>query len=128
VTDGAGPRVLVVEDSDAIRTAFTILLSECGYEVSGAATGADAVRLACEQHPALVLLDLGLPDISGLDVVRRIKADPATRAIPVVALTGRDDDHDRDALLSAGCAAYLVKPVDTQRLIRDLPGYIARSE
>jgi len=93
--------------------------------VAAAGTGADAVRLATEQSPDLVLLDLGLPDTSGLDVALRIKADPRSAKIPVVALTGRDADADRDALLAAGCAAYLVKPVDTQALLRSLPGYIA---
>lgn len=119
------PLVLVVEDSDAIRMAFTILLEESGYTVAAAPTGADAVRIAGERNPDLVLLDLGLPDISGLDVARRIKGDPATRNIPVVALTGRDDETDRQALLSAGCSDFWLKPVDTQALIRSLPGYIA---
>ena len=119
------PLVLVVEDSDAIRTAFTILLEESGYTVAAAPNGTEAVRLAGERSPDLVLLDLGLPDISGLDVARRIKADPATRGIPVVALTGRDDAADREALLSAGCSAFWLKPVDTQALIRSLPGYIS---
>jgi CheY-like chemotaxis protein len=121
---GARRLVLVVEDSDAIRTAFTILLEESGYDVAAAANGAEAVRLAAERSPDLVLLDLGLPDIPGLEVARRIKAAPGTRSIPVVALTGRDDDGDREALLAAGCSAYLVKPVDTQKLIQSLPGYI----
>ena len=127
MTHSAGPLVLVVEDSEAIRHAFTLLLEECGYAVAAAGTGADAIRIAAERSPDLVLLDLGLPDLSGLDVARRLKADAATRAIPIVALTGRDDDADRTALLSAGCAAYLLKPVETQRLIRDLPSYISSS-
>jgi CheY-like chemotaxis protein len=121
----AAPLVLVVEDSEAIRAAFTILLEESGYAVAAAATGAEALRLAAERNPDLVLLDLGLPDMNGLDVARLIRADPATASIPLVALTGRDDETDRGALLAAGCAAYLVKPVDTQRLIQALPGYIA---
>jgi two-component system cell cycle response regulator DivK len=125
VSEPAGPLVLVVEDSEAIRHAFTLLLEEWGYTVAAAARGEDAIRIAAERAPDLVLLDLGLPDIPGEDVARRLKADEATRAIPIVALTGRDDDADREALLAAGCAAYLLKPVDTQRLVRDLPGYIA---
>ncbi|MFL5538855.1 MAG: PleD family two-component system response regulator [Longimicrobiaceae bacterium] len=120
----APPLVLVVEDSDAIRAAYTILLEESGYTVAAAATGAEAVRLAERRAPELVLLDLGLPDMPGLDVARRLKANPATARVPVVALTGRDDDAQRGALMAAGCAAYLVKPVDTQQLIRSLPGYI----
>ena len=122
------PLVLVVEDSEPIRTAFTILLEESGYTVAAAPTGADAVRLAGgERTPDLVLLDLGLPDISGIEVARSIKGNPATRDIPVVALTGRDDDGSREALLAAGCSAFLLKPVDTQALIRALPGYIANT-
>ena len=117
-------RVLVVEDSDAIRMAFTILLEESGYHVDAAATGAEGVRMAAERAPDLVLLDLGLPDIPGVEVARRIKSAPGTSRVPVVALTGRDDDADREALHAAGCTAYLVKPVDTQALIRALPGYI----
>jgi two-component system cell cycle response regulator DivK len=125
VTGAAGRRVLVVEDSEPIRHAYTILLEDSGYAVSSAATGAEALRLAAEAAPDLVLLDLGLPDMRGLDVALRLKANPATARIPVVALTGRDDDADRDALLAAGCAAYLVKPVDTRTLLRSIPGYIS---
>jgi CheY-like chemotaxis protein len=125
VSAAGRPSVLVVEDSDAIRAAFTILLEESGYAVVAAANGAEAIRLAGQATPDLVILDLGLPDMGGLEVARRIKGDPATARIPIVALTGRDDDGDREALLSAGCAAYLIKPVDTQALIRSLPGYIA---
>ena len=127
MSGAAAPLVLVVEDSDAIRAAFTILLEESGYAVAAAATGAEALRLAERRAPDLVLLDLGLPDMRGLDVARRLKADPATARVPLVALTGRDDETDRGALLAAGCAAYLVKPIDTQQLIRSLPGYIASS-
>lgn len=127
MSEAAQPLVLVVEDSEPIRAAFTILLEESGYAVAAAATGADAVRLASERIPDLVLLDLGLPDISGIDVARSIKANPATKNVPVVALTGRDDDGSREALLAAGCSAFLLKPVDTQALIRSLPGYIANT-
>ncbi|HEX8320138.1 response regulator transcription factor [Longimicrobium sp.] len=119
--------ILLVEDSEAIRTAFTILLEDAGYRVMGAGMGGEALRMAGEHAPDLVLLDMGLPDMSGLDVVRRLKANPATVDIPVVALTGRDEDADRQACLAAGCAAYLVKPVDTQRLVRDLPGFMTAS-
>jgi CheY-like chemotaxis protein len=117
--------VLLVEDSDAIRDAFTILLEDAGYVVLGAATGTEALRLAEERVPDLVLLDMGLPDMTGLDVVRTLKAAPQTAAIAVVALTGRDEEADRRACLAAGCAAYVVKPVNTQKLVRDLPGWMA---
>lgn len=124
---GADPvarTVLLVEDSDAIRDAFTILLEDAGYTVLGAATGAEALHLAEERVPDLVLLDMGLPDMTGLEVVRTLKAAPHTAAIVVVALTGRDEEADRRACLAAGCAAYIVKPVNTQKLVRDLPGWM----
>jgi CheY-like chemotaxis protein len=128
VTEGAttGKTVLLVEDSDAIRDAFTILLEDAGYTVLGAGTGEDALRLAAERLPDLVLLDMGLPDMTGLDVVRQTKADPRTAGIAVVAVTGRDEASDRRACLEAGCTAYIVKPVNTQKLVRDLPGFMAK--
>ncbi len=123
-TEGAGRTVLLVEDSDAIRDAFTILLEDAGYTVLGAGTGEDALRLAADRLPDLVLLDMGLPDMTGLDVVRHIKGDGSTAGIAVVAVTGRDEESDRRACLAAGCAAYIVKPVNTQKLVRDLPGFM----
>ena len=123
--EGLARTVLLVEDSDAIRDAFTILLEDAGYTVLGAGTGEDALRLAAEHVPDLVLLDMGLPDMTGLEVVRQIKSAPATAGIAVVAVTGRDEDADRRACLAAGCAAYIVKPVNTQKLVRDLPGFMA---
>jgi CheY-like chemotaxis protein len=123
--DPAARTVLLVEDSDAIRDAFTILLEDAGYAVLGAETGGDALRLAEARVPDLVLLDMGLPDMSGLEVVRRLKAASQTASIAVVALTGRDEEADRRACLAAGCAAYIVKPVNTQKLVRDLPGWMA---
>jgi CheY-like chemotaxis protein len=121
----AARTVLLVEDSDAIRDAFTILLEDAGYTVLGAGTGHEALALAAAQVPDLMLLDMGLPDMTGLDVVRQVKAEPATAGIAVVAVTGRDEDADRRACLAAGCTAYLVKPVNTQKLVRDLPGFMA---
>jgi CheY-like chemotaxis protein len=121
----AARTVLLVEDSDAIRDAFTILLEDAGYTVLGAGTGEEALRLASERAPDLMLLDMGLPDMTGLDVVRQVKSVPATAGIAVVAVTGRDEDADRRACLAAGCTAYLVKPINTQKLVRDLPGYLA---
>jgi CheY-like chemotaxis protein len=128
VTDGAttARTVLLVEDSDAIRDAFTILLEDAGYIVLGAGTGEEALRLAADRLPDLMLLDMGLPDMTGLDVVRQVKAAPGTAGISVVAVTGRDEASDRRACLEAGCAAYIVKPVNTQKLVRDLPGFMAK--
>jgi DNA-binding response OmpR family regulator len=110
--------VLLVEDSEAIRGALTILLEDAGYAVLEAGGGEDALRLAAHHVPDLVLLDLGLPDLPGIDVMRRLRDDPATSHIPVMAVTGRDEAADREACRRAGCAAYLVKPVNTRELVR----------
>ena len=128
MTGEAKPRVLLVEDSPAIRDAFTILLEESGYEVASAGTAEEAVRAAGERAPDLVLLDLGLPGTGGIEVARRLKSQPATSGIPVVALTGRDSAEERSACVAAGCADFLVKPVDTRALLRAIPDYIRRAD
>lgn len=116
--------ILLVEDNETIRGAFGILLEESGYQVVEAATGADALRVARDRRPDLILMDLGLPDTSGLDVTRTLKADPATAAIPIVALTGRALETDQQACFEAGCVGYLAKPVDTRQLLKRIPGFM----
>lgn len=122
---GDGASILIVEDNETIRDAFAILLEDSGYEVLQAGTGAEAMEIARERQPGLVLMDLGLPDQNGLEVTRRLKADPATAGIPVVALTGRALESDQEACLQAGCSGYLTKPVDTRQLLSAIPEYIA---
>ena len=121
----AGRRILLVEDNEAIRHAFSILLEETGYEVALAANGGDALDTARREQPDLIQMDLGLPDLNGLEVTRRLKADDATRGIVVVAITGRALESDGEACLAAGCAGYLPKPVDAAHLLRKIPEYLA---
>jgi CheY-like chemotaxis protein len=118
------PLILLVEDNETIRAAFGILLTESGYRVLDAGTGADALRLALEELPDLVLMDLGLPDIGGLEVTRQLKANPQTRPAPVIALTGRALEADQEASMAAGCAAYLSKPVDTRALLATIAEFV----
>ncbi|CAN5855076.1 response regulator [soil metagenome] len=120
----SGPLLLLVEDNETIRNAFAILLEESGYAVLQAARGADALRIAGERDPDLILLDLGLPDIGGLQVARTLKSREETRHIPIVALTGRALETDRDACLAAGCTGYLTKPINTEDLLRQVPEFI----
>ncbi len=124
--DNPKPLILLVEDNETIRNAFCILLEESGYRVLQAGSGQTALRMATDHAPDLVLLDIGLPDIDGLDVVRRLRAEEATAELPVVALTGHALETDRDACMAAGCTAYLTKPIDTQQLLRSLPEYLSR--
>lgn len=117
--------ILLVEDNETIRHAFSILLEDCGYRVLQAGTGEQALGVAKRDQPDLVLMDLGLPDLSGLEVTRRLKADPDTRGSVVVALTGRALETDQAECLAAGCAGYIAKPIDSENLLRTLPDYLA---
>jgi CheY-like chemotaxis protein len=124
--NGGRPRVLLVEDNDAIRSAFSILLEESGYAVVEAASGAAALRACQDAVPDLILLDLGLPDIGGLEVTRGLRAAPATAHTPILALTGRTLETDREACLAAGCTDYLAKPIDTTALLGRVAALLGR--
>ena len=119
-------KLLLVEDNETIRNAFQVLLEEHGYDVRTAATGQQAIDSAIADLPDLILMDLGLPDANGLDVTRKLKADPRTQAAVVVAITGRALETDQAACLAAGCAGYLAKPINTSELIGRLPGFLRR--
>jgi CheY-like chemotaxis protein len=125
---GDPPRVLVVEDNQTIRDAFALLLEESGYRVDGAASGEQALARASESRPDIILMDLGLPDLNGLEVTRRLKADPRTAGAVIIALTGRALETDRAACLAAGCAGYLAKPVDSARLLSAIPEFLRDRE
>jgi two-component system cell cycle response regulator DivK len=120
-------RILLVEDNETIRHAFRILLEDSGYEVIEAASGEDALRCADEELPDLILLDLGLPDVGGLEVTRRIRSSERTREIVVIALTGRALETDEDACLAAGCTAYLSKPIDSAGLLRKIGEHLGEA-
>lgn len=117
--------ILLVEDSEAVRHAFGLLLRDSGYDVMEAGTGREAVDSAKSAIPDIVLLDLGLPDMKGLDVARELKKDPRTEGISIIALTGRALDSDRLECAEAGCAMYLTKPVDSAHLLRTLDDFMA---
>lgn len=122
--DLGGPLIMLVEDNDHVRDAFGTLLREMGYRVIDAADGTEAIELAHSDLPDLILMDLGLPDINGLEVTRRLKAEEATRNIVVVALTGRALAADLEECLEAGCAGHLSKPVETRHLLRMIPEFL----
>lgn len=121
------PAVLLVEDNETIRDAFSILLEESGYAVLQADRGAAGIEIAREKSPDLILLDLGLPDMDGLEVARTLSRDSETREIPIVALTGRALETDQEVCLAAGCSAYLTKPIDTTQLLDLLPRFLTGS-
>ncbi len=109
--------VLLVEDNPENREIYGTYLRHFGYEVLEATDGAEGVRIARESRPRLVLMDVGLPVLDGLEATRRLKADPATAAIPVVALTAHAMAGDREAARDAGCDGYVTKPVEPTRVL-----------
>ncbi len=112
--------ILLVEDDALLRQAFAILLEDAGYRVVEAGSAAEALTAAGKETPALVVLDIGLPDRSGLDVAQELRARVDTAEIPILALTGRVGAQERDACLAAGCSEYHGKPLQPQRLLERL--------
>ena len=112
----AGPaRVLVVDDHDLNLMLLERLLELEGREVRAAVSLSAAERALAEEQPALFVLDLNLPDGSGLDLTRKLKSEPRTASIPIVACTAAVRPADEDEALDAGCDAFVVKPIDLQR-------------
>ena len=113
-------RILLVEDQEMNRDMLSRRLKKRGYEVSIAGDGAEGVDKARSESPDLILMDMSLPVMDGWEATRTLKADEATRSIPVVALTAHAMSTDREKALAAGCDAYETKPVELPRLIETM--------
>ena len=109
--------ILLVEDNEMNRDMLSRRLIRRGYEVILAEDGVSGVRMAQDHEPTLILMDLSLPDIDGLEATRRLKADPRTRKIPVIVLTAHAMMGDRQQALAAGADDYDIKPVELERLV-----------
>jgi two-component system cell cycle response regulator DivK len=112
-----GERILVVEDNELNMKLFRDVLVATGYRTLEATRGGQAVELAAEHAPDLVLMDIQLPDIDGAHALRRLRADQRTAAIPVLAVTAQAMDGDRERFLAEGFDGYLSKPVNVHELI-----------
>jgi two-component system cell cycle response regulator DivK len=113
----AGERVLVVEDNEKSMKLFRDVLQATGYRTLEATTGGRAVELAVEHTPDLVLMDIRLPDIDGVEALGRLRALARTASIPVLALTAQAMHGDSERLLRAGFDGYVAKPVDVLELL-----------
>ncbi|HEY3686652.1 MAG TPA: response regulator transcription factor [Streptosporangiaceae bacterium] len=118
-------QVLLVEDDPKIRTALIRALTERGHAVSSTATGADALRTAVADRPDVVVLDLGLPDLDGVEVLRMLRA---VSRVPVVVATARDDEEEIVRVLDAGADDYVVKPFGGAQLDARLRAVLRRGE
>jgi CheY-like chemotaxis protein len=117
--------VLVVEDDEASLLLAAAILERLGHHAAVARSAEEATAVLRERRPALVLMDVRLPGQDGLTLTRRLKADPLTASVPVVALTAHARPSDREEALAAGCVAWITKPVDTRLLARTVERLLA---
>jgi CheY-like chemotaxis protein len=116
-------KILLVEDDEMNRDMLSRRLQRKDFDVIMAVNGEEAVNLTRSELPDLILMDMSLPVLDGLEATRRIKAMPETRRIPVIALTSRAMSGDREKALEAGCDDYDTKPVDLQRLLGKIQAF-----
>ena len=110
-------KVLLVEDNELNRDMLSRRLSRMGYEIVMAFDGEEGVRMAEEQSPDLILMDMSLPVIDGWEATRQVRANPETKDIPIIALTAHAMQEDKNRALEAGCKDFDTKPVDLKRLL-----------
>ena len=120
----ANRRILVVEDHEDNRRILRDLLSSRGYDLVEAEDGEQALAMAEDWRPALILMDVQIPVLDGYEVTRRLKANPALRAIPVIAVTSYALSGDESKARAAGCNAYVSKPYSTRKLLAKIQEYV----
>lgn len=118
-------RILLVEDNEMNRDMLSRRLARRGHEILLAVDGAEGVARASADLPDLILMDMSLPVLDGWEATRRIKADPATAKIPVIALTAHAMAGDREQALGAGCDDYDTKPIELDRLVEKIAALLA---
>jgi two-component system phosphate regulon response regulator PhoB len=126
VSAPTGERILVVDDEPDIVALVAYHLAKAGYRVSTAASGAEALAASREEHPALIVLDLMLPEMSGFEVLEQLRASEATRNVAVLMLTARREEPDRIRGLSLGADDYLTKPFSPQELVLRVAAILRR--
>ena len=119
--------VLVVEDNDLNMKLFSDLLDANGYQVIKSTTGREALSLVQSKLPDLVLMDIQLPDVSGLEVTRQIKDDKKTKEIPVIAITAFAMKGDEEKIRQGGCEAYMSKPISVPKFLKMVRSFLDES-
>jgi two-component system cell cycle response regulator DivK len=120
-------KILLVEDNEMNRDMLSRRLERKGYQVVLAVDGQAGVEMALSEAPDLVLMDMSLPVLDGWEATRRLKGDPVTRHIPVIALTAHAMSSDREKALEAGCDEYDTKPIELPRLLGKMEALLAAS-
>ena len=118
--------VMVVEDNEKNRKLMRVVLKAKGYNVIEATTGEEALNILKNQKPNIILMDIQLPGIDGLTLIKQIKADTVTKEIPIIAVTAYAMKGDEQKILDTGCNAYVSKPINTQELPLIIEKYIKK--
>jgi two-component system cell cycle response regulator DivK len=113
-------RTLIIEDDDNNIELISYILEYNGYEAIKAETGRQGCSLALEHKPDFIILDIQLPDMNGIDVLRKIRSSPEGKHVPVIAMTSYAMAGDREAMLAAGCNGYIEKPIDPERVVNQI--------
>lgn len=119
--------ILIVEDDPVIQGILTMNLTDEGYTVLTASDGLAGVRVATEALPGIILMDMRLPDITGWEATRRLKAQPSTSDIPIIALTAQSTSADLRRCFEAGCDAFMTKPIQFTQLFTKIEMLLNRS-
>lgn len=119
-------KVLVVEDNEMNMQLVEYLLEEGGFQILKATSGEDALEVANSDVPDLILMDIHLPGMDGLTVVREMKGSEKTKRIPILALTAHAMRGDKDRFLEAGCDGYISKPIDVKTFVSSITEYLAK--
>jgi two-component system cell cycle response regulator DivK len=120
-------KILIVEDNAANSSLATFLLESAGHTVLNATDAEGGLKLAREEHPDLILLDVQLPGMDGLSATRQLKSEDATRSIPVVALTAFAMKGDEERIRASGCDGYIAKPIRYREFLATVAAQLARS-
>ncbi len=119
------PRILIVEDNDLNMKLFNDLLVAHGYDTLQTRSGIEALALAQEERPDLILMDIQLPEISGLELTRLIKTDEHLRTIPIIAVTAFAMKGDEEKIRGGGCEAYIAKPISVTSFLRTVERFVS---
>ncbi len=120
-----GKKILIVEDNDLNMKLFNDLLQAHGYTTLQTKDGREALRIAAEAQPDLILMDIQLPEVSGLEITRMLKADPALKAIPVIAVTAFAMKGDEEKIREGGCEGYIAKPISVAGFLQTVSRFLA---
>ena len=121
------PKILLVEDNEMNRDMLSRRLIKRGFEVVMAEDGQRAIDMAASEGPDLILMDISLPVVNGWDATRSIRSNPATAAVPIIALTANATESDREQALAVGCNDYDTKPVDVVRLMEKISALLPQA-